>query len=80
MSTCERGKYIEESYMKLYILTFMVGLRNGHESLLGIYDTKEKVEEVINKHMSRNFPFDRDCYYVNTIKLNEEVDITIADW
>ena len=65
--------------MKVYILTFEVGISSGHKELIGIYESEEKVEEALTKHMWK-YGFNRHDYYTTEIELNKEVNITFADW
>ena len=66
--------------MALYILTAEIGISTGHKLLVGIYGTKERVKEAIEKHMAKHDFYDERCYHVNPIELNEEVNVTIAEW
>lgn len=65
--------------MKLYVLTFEIGIVSGCKRFLGIYDAGEKAEEAREKHIQRNGYF-RDCYFINEVELNKEADITFAEW
>ena len=65
--------------VNVYILTFEIGISSGYKQLLGIYETKEKAEEVLEKHMRTNFSSRRN-YFVNALELNKEVNITISEW
>lgn len=64
---------------KVYALVFTVGISNGHEKLIGIYDTWDKAEEARNSHMQKN-AYTKHNYSIHKIELNKEVNITFAEW
>ena len=65
--------------MKLYVLTFEIGISSGCKQFLGIYDAEEKAEKMKEKHYLKHGYF-KDYYNINEIELNQEVDITFAEW
>lgn len=65
--------------MKVYALIFTIGLSSGRKSLIGLYLTKEKAEEIKEKHIKEN-AYAEHHYKIKEIELNQVVDITIIEW
>lgn len=65
--------------MKVFVLVFSVGLYSGHKDLIGIYDDYDKAKEALNKDMEQSY-CSRNHYSIHEIELNEEVNITFAEW
>lgn len=65
--------------MNVHVLTFEVGISSGHKELIGIFETEEKAEEALGRHM-RKYCYSRHDYFIKEIELNKEVNITLADW
>lgn len=65
--------------MILYVLNFEMGFSSGCKQFLGIYDTAEKAKEAQAKHIMKT-GYLKDFYIIHEVELNQEVDITIAEW
>lgn len=65
--------------MKVYGLTFEEGIESGHVRLLGIYESIERAEDVVEKHMHKSI-CSKLHYRIDEFELNKEIDITIAEW
>ena len=68
--------------MKVYVLTYTVGLSSGFSELVGIYSTKEKAEQAKKRDMSEitiRFRLE-DNYSIDEIELDKAINYTYADW
>lgn len=65
--------------MKVFALIFTIGISSGSETLIGLFNTKEKAEEKTEKHMKKN-GHAKHHYKIKEIEIDKEVNITIAEW
>lgn len=65
--------------MKLFALTFTVGISSGSETFFGLFSTKEKAEEKAEKHAEK-WGYSKDHYKIEEIEVDKEVNIIIAEW
>ena len=65
--------------MKVFALTFTVGISSGSETLLGLFSTVENAVVVKNKH-SKEHSYDEHHYEISRLELDKEVNITLAEW
>ena len=68
--------------MKLYVLTFSVGLSSGFSEMIGIYDSMEALEK--GKEKDKN----KDCfrktmdgnYRIYEVEVNKNINVVYCDW
>ena len=65
--------------MKVFALTFTIGISSGSETLFGLFSTKEKAEEKVEIH-AKKYGHAKHHYKITEIEIDKEVDITIAQW
>ena len=65
--------------MKVYALVFTIGIDSGSETLLGLFSTTEKAEEVKMKH-SKNGGHALHHYEITELELDKETNITLTEW
>lgn len=65
--------------MKVFALTFTIGISSGSETLLGLFSTKEKAEEKAEKH-AKKYGHAKHHYEIEEIEIDKEINITIAEW
>ena len=65
--------------MKVYALVFTIGISSGYKQLIGIYDDWNKANEALDKDMKICCHANHH-YSIHEIELNEEVNITFAEW
>lgn len=65
--------------MEVYLLIFEVGLSSGYKKLLGIFETKEKAEEIMEKHMKKHC-YSKHHYSIKDVEVNKETNIIFAEW
>ena len=65
--------------MKVYALTLSVGIVTGSETLLGLFSTAEKAETAKQEH-SKAYGHAEYHYDITDLELDEELDITLAEW
>lgn len=65
--------------MTVYALTLSVGIATGSETLLGLFSTAEKAEAIKQKH-SKAHGYGEYHYDITDLALDEELDITLAEW
>ena len=65
--------------MKVFALVFTIGLSSGYKKVIGLYSTKQKVEEKAKKHMKEN-GHAKHHYKIKEIEIDKEVNITLAEW
>lgn len=65
--------------MKVFALTFTIGISSGSETLFGLFSTKEKAEEKAERHMKK-YGHAKHHYKIEEIEIDKEVNITIAEW
>ena len=65
--------------MKVYALIFTIGLSSGHTELIGMYDTKERAEEIKGKHMKENAYSERH-YRIKEIEINKTINEVYHEW
>ena len=69
--------------MKVFALTFKIGISSGSETLLGVYmlglfSTLENAVAVKNKH-SKEHGYAEYHYEIIRLELDKEVNITLAE-
>lgn len=65
--------------MKVFALTFTIGISTGHEKLFGLFSTKEKAEEKAERH-AKKYGHAKHHYKIEEIEIDKEVNITINEW
>lgn len=65
--------------MKVFALTFTIGISSGSETLLGLFSTVENAVAVKNKHSKKHGYAERH-YEISMLELDKEVNITLAEW
>ena len=65
--------------MKVFALTFIVGISSGSETFFGLFSTKEKAEERAEKH-AKEWGYAKHHYKIKEIEIDKEVNITLAEW
>lgn len=65
--------------MKVYLLIFSVGIENGFEELVGIYDSEETLNAAKESHNAKQSRLS-GVYYVEEVNLNQELNFDLASW
>lgn len=65
--------------MTVYALTYMIGISSGYETLIGIYSTIEKAEEIKQKDMKLKASMEWH-YHITPIEIDKTVNETIREW
>lgn len=65
--------------MKVFALTFTIGISSGYEELFGLFSTKEKAEEKAERH-AKKYGHAKHHYKIEEIEIDKEVNITIFEW
>ena len=65
--------------MKVYALTYKIGISSGAEVLIGAYSAREKAEEVKQKDMKRKANMEWH-YSIIPIEIDKAINITIRVW
>lgn len=65
--------------MKVFALIFTVGLTSGHTELIGIYDSKERAEEIKRKHIKENAHAEHH-YKIKEIEINKTINEVYREW
>lgn len=65
--------------MKVFALTFTVGISSGRETFFGLFSTKEKAEEKAERH-AKKYGYGKHDYKIEEIEIDKEVNIVIAEW
>ena len=65
--------------MKVFALTFIVGISSGSETFLGLFSTKERAEEKAERH-AKKYGYAKHHYKIEEIEIDKEVNIIIVEW
>lgn len=65
--------------MKVFALTFTIGISSGSKTFLGLFSTKEKAEEKVEKH-AKKYGYTKHHYGIEEFEIDKEINITIAEW
>ena len=65
--------------MKVFALIFTIGISSGSETLIGLFSTKEKAEEIAEIH-AKKYGYAKHHYKTKEIEIDKEVHITISEW
>lgn len=65
--------------MKVFALTFTVGISSGSKTFLGIFSTEEKAEERAEKH-AKKFAYSKDHYNIEKVEIDKEEEIVFCEW